>query len=319
MSKQLISVIVPCFNEEQALPYFFEELNKTVAEMPDFDFESIYVDDGSDDNTLSVLREHADADKTARYISFSRNFGKESAMLAGMRAARGDYAVIMDADLQDPPSLLPEMMRLLREKGVDSVATRRGNRKGEPLLRSIFARTFYGIINRISKVKFVSGARDFRLMTRRMLDSVLSLCEYNRFSKGIFEWVGYNTEWLSYANIKRVAGKTKWSFRSLFGYSMECIVAFSTAPLSISSFMGFLFFILSIIGSLYIIIRKIVDSSSAVSGWASLAVIVLFVSGIQLLCVGILGQYLAKTYLETKRRPDYIIAETENDKKENKQ
>ena len=319
MSKQLISVIVPCFNEEQALPYFFEELNKTVAEMPDFDFESIYVDDGSDDNTLSVLREHADADKTARYISFSRNFGKESAMLAGMRAARGDYAVIMDADLQDPPSLLPEMMRLLREKGVDSVATRRGNRKGEPLLRSIFARTFYGIINRISKVKFVSGARDFRLMTRRMLDSVLSLCEYNRFSKGIFEWVGYNTEWLSYANIKRVAGKTKWSFRSLFGYSMECIVAFSTAPLSISSFMGFLFFILSIIGSLYIIIRKIIDSSSAVSGWASLAVIVLFVSGIQLLCVGILGQYLAKTYLETKRRPDYIIAETENDKKENKQ
>lgn len=319
MSKQLISVIVPCFNEEQALPYFFEELNKTVAEMPDFDFESIYVDDGSDDNTLSVLREHADADKTARYISFSRNFGKESAMLAGMRAARGDYAVIMDADLQDPPSLLPEMMRLLREKGVDSVATRRGNRKGEPLLRSIFARAFYGIINRISKVKFVSGARDFRLMTRRMLDSVLSLCEYNRFSKGIFEWVGYNTEWLSYANIKRVAGKTKWSFRSLFGYSMECIVAFSTAPLSISSFMGFLFFILSIIGSLYIIIRKIIDSSSAVSGWASLAVIVLFVSGIQLLCVGILGQYLAKTYLETKRRPDYIIAETENDKKENKQ
>ena len=312
MSKQLISVIVPCFNEAEALPYFFEELNKTVSAMPEFDFESIYVDDGSKDATLEILRSRAIEDKTARYISFSRNFGKESAMLAGMRAAKGDFAVIMDADLQDPPSLLPEMMRLLSEKGCDSVATRRGNRKGEPLLRSIFARCFYGIINRISKVKFVSGARDYRIMTRRMLDSVLSLCEYNRFSNGIFEWVGYKTEWISYANVKRVAGKTKWSFSKLFGYSMECIVAFSTAPLAISSFMGFLFFVFSIIGALYIIIRKIVDASSAVSGWASLTVIILFISGIQLLCVGILGQYLAKTYLETKRRPDYIIAETEN-------
>lgn len=312
MSKQLISVIVPCFNEAEALPYFFEELNKTVSAMPEFDFESIYVDDGSKDATLEILRSHANENKSARYISFSRNFGKESAMLAGMRAAKGDFAVIMDADLQDPPSLLPEMMKLLSENGCDSVATRRGNRKGEPLLRSIFARCFYGIINRISKVKFVSGARDYRLMTRRMLDSVLSLCEYNRFSKGIFEWVGYKTEWISYANVKRVAGKTKWSFSKLFGYSMECIVAFSTAPLAISSFMGFLFFIFSIIGALYIIIRKIADASSAVSGWASLTVIILFISGIQLLCVGILGQYLAKTYLETKRRPDYIIAETEN-------
>ncbi|MBO4500895.1 MAG: glycosyltransferase family 2 protein [Clostridia bacterium] len=317
MSKQLISVIVPCFNEAEALPYFFEELNKTVSAMDSFDFEEIYVDDGSSDQTLPVLREHAAGSANARYISFSRNFGKESAMLAGMRAAKGDFAVIMDADLQDPPSLLPDMMKLLEEKGCDSVATRRGNRKGEPIMRSIFARCFYGIINRISKVKFVSGARDYRLMTRRMLDSVLSLCEYNRFSKGIFEWVGYKTEWISYANIKRVAGKTKWSFSKLFGYSMECIVAFSTAPLAISSFIGFLLFVISIIGALYIIIRKIVDASSAVSGWASLTVIILFISGIQLLCVGILGQYLAKTYLETKRRPDYIIAETEKKTEDN--
>ncbi|MBO4453263.1 MAG: glycosyltransferase family 2 protein [Clostridia bacterium] len=318
MKKELISIIVPCYNEALALPYFFPEMKKVVDQMTDYDFEIICVDDGSKDETLDVLREAAATDKCVRYLSFSRNFGKESAMLAGLRAAKGDYAAIMDADLQDPPSLLPEMMALLKEKNCDSVATKRGNRKGEPPIRSLFAHIFYGIVNRISKVKLVPAARDYRLMTRRMLDSVLSLSEYNRFSKGIFEWVGYKTEWICYENVKRVAGKTKWSFWKLFKYSLECIVAFSTAPLSISSFSGFLMFILSIIGALVIIIRKIVDANSAIDGWASLACIILFVGGIQLLCIGILGQYLSKTYMETKHRPDYIIAETENDLEEKK-
>ncbi len=316
--KQKISVIVPCFNESEALPFFFEEIKKVREQMIDYDFEEIYVDDGSKDSTLQVLREYASSCSIARYVSFSRNFGKEAAMLAGMRTATGDFAVIMDADLQDPPSLLPQMMEIMKNNGCDSVATRRGNRKGEPVVRSFFARCFYGIVNKISKVKFVSGARDYRLMSRRMVDAVLSLCEYNRFSKGIFEWVGFKTEWISYENIKRVAGKTKWSFFSLFRYSLDCIIAFSTAPLSISSYCGFFFFFLSIVGALGIIIRKIVDSSSSVTGWASTVCIILFVSGIQLLCIGVLGQYLSKTYMETKRRPDYIVAETEKDTEDKK-
>ncbi len=313
MSKQLISVLVPCYNEESALPFFFEEIDKVIGIMTDYDFEVIYTDDGSRDKTLEVLRERSKVDSHTRYLSFSRNFGKEAAMLAGLRNAKGDYVCIMDADLQDPPSLLPEMMSLLKEKKVDSVATRRGNRKGEPPIRSFFANCFYGIINRISKVKFVPGARDYRLMSRRMVDAILSMSEYNRFSKGIFEWVGFKTEWISYSNIERVAGNTKWSFWGLFKYSLECIIAFSTTPLSIASVSGFAMAALSVIGALAIIIRKIIDASSSVSGWASLVCIILFVSGLQLLCMGILGQYLAKTYLETKQRPDYIIAETEKD------
>lgn len=313
MDRKLISVVVPCYNEAAALPYFFEELDKVVASMPDYDFEAIYVDDGSSDDTLKIVRERAAIDSKTRYVSFSRNFGKESAMLAGLRSTKGDYAVMMDADLQDPPSLLPQMMSLLIEKGVDSVATRRGNRKGEPPIRSFFANCFYAIVNRISKVKLVPGARDYRLMTRRMVDAVISLSEYNRFTKGIFEWVGFKTEWISYTNIERVAGKTKWSFWSLFRYSLDCIVAFSTAPLAISSFSGILMFLGSIVGTLVIIIRKLIDSSSSTDGWASLVCIILFVAGLQLLCIGILGQYLSKTYMETKRRPDYIVAETEDD------
>ena len=315
MAKKLISVIVPCYNEASALPYFFEEIDKVIASMPEYAFEAIYVDDGSADSTLEVVRERASKDPQTRYVSFSRNFGKESAMLAGLKSAKGDYAVIMDADLQDPPSLLPEMMKLLNEKKCDSVATRRGNRKGEPPIRSLFARCFYGIINKISNVKFVSGARDYRLMSRRMVDAVLSMCEYNRFSKGIFAWVGFKTEWISYPNIKRVAGKTKWSFWGLFKYSIDCIVAFSTVPLSVSSYAGIGLFLLSILGSLAIIIRKIVVPESSVTGWASLICVILFVGRLQLLCIGILGQYLSKTYMETKRRPDFIVAETENDLK----
>jgi glycosyltransferase involved in cell wall biosynthesis len=313
MDKKLISVVVPCYNEAAALPYFFEELDKVVASMPEYDFEAIYVDDGSSDDTLKIVRERAAIDAKTRFVSFSRNFGKEAAMLAGLRSTKGDYAVMMDADLQDPPSLLPQMMSLLIEKNVDSVATRRGNRKGEPPIRSFFANCFYAIVNRISKVKLVPGARDYRLMTRRMVDSVISLSEYNRFTKGIFEWVGFKTEWISYTNVERVAGKTKWSFWGLFRYSLDCIVAFSTAPLAISSFSGILMFIASIIGTLVIIIRKLIDASSSADGWASLVCIILFVAGIQLLCIGILGQYLSKTYMETKRRPDYIVAETEED------
>lgn len=313
MLKKLISVIVPCYNEAEALPYFFEELDKVVSSMPEYDFEAIYIDDGSKDSTLSVVRERAKIDNKTKYISFSRNFGKEAGMLAGLKASTGDFVCIMDADLQDPPSLLPQMMDIIVEKGCDSVATRRGNRKGEPPVRSFFAKCFYKIMNKISKVEFVSGARDYRLMSRRMVDAVISLSEYNRFSKGIFSWVGFKTEWISFSNVERVAGNTKWSFWSLFKYSVDCIIAFSTVPLAISSCAGFIMSLLSVLGALAIIIRKIVDSSSSVSGWASLVCIILFVSGIQLLCMGILGQYLSKTYMETKHRPDYIIAETEKD------
>ncbi len=315
MDRKLISVIVPCYNEQEALPFFFEEIDKVIAEMSDCDFEVIYVDDGSKDNTLSILRQRASVDKHTRYVSFSRNFGKEAGMLAGLRESTGDYVCIMDADLQDPPSLLPQMMSIIAEKGCDSVATRRGNRDGEPPVRSFFAKMFYKLMNKISKVEFVSGARDYRLMSRRMVDAVLSMSEYNRFSKGIFSWVGYKTEWLTFDNVERVAGNTKWSFWGLFKYSIECIVAFSTAPLAVSSFCGFVMFLTSIVGALAIIIRKLIDSSSSVSGWASNVCIILLVGGLQLLCLGILGQYLSKTYLETKHRPDYIVAETEKDKK----
>jgi glycosyltransferase involved in cell wall biosynthesis len=294
MSKKLISVVVPCYNEAEALPFFFEELDKVVEKMPDYDFEAIYVDDGSKDATLEILRKQALIDKKTRFVSFSRNFGKEAGMLAGLRATKGDYAVIMDADLQDPPSLLPEMMALLEEKKCDSVATRRGNRKGEPPIRSFFANCFYGIINKISKVKMVPAARDYRLMTRRMVDSVLSLTEYNRFSKGIFSWVGYKTEWITYSNIERVAGTTKWSFWGLFKYSLECIIAFSTAPLALSSFCGVAMCGLSFIGALVIILRKIFDFSSSVNGWASLICVILFAAGIQLFCIGIWGRGVAK-------------------------
>jgi len=315
MNKKLISVIVPCYNEAEALPYFFEELDKVIVQMQDYDFEAIYVNDGSKDATLDILRARASVDSRTRYVSFSRNFGKEAGMLAGLRSAKGDYAAIMDADLQDPPSLLPEMMKILQEKKCDSVATRRGDRKGEPPIRSFFANCFYKLVNKISDVKLTPAARDYRLMSRRMVDAVLSLSEYNRFTKGFFEWVGFKTEWITYENIERVAGKTKWSFWGLFRYSLDCIVAFSTAPLAISSLSGIVMFMLSIFGALAIIIRKIVDSGSSVSGWASMICVLLFVGGLQLLCIGVLGQYLSKTYMETKRRPNYIVSETEEDNK----
>ena len=309
--RELISIIVPCYNEQAAIPFFYKEIDRISQVMKEeTDFELLFVDDGSKDGTMAVLRELAANDKRVRYVSFSRNFGKEAAMYAGLENARGDLVAILDADLQDPPCLLPEMYASIKNDGYDSVATRRSTRKGEPKLRSFFARVFYKLMNRISKTELVEGARDFRLMTRQMVDSVLSVCEYNRFTKGIFTWVGYKTRWIEYENVERIAGETKWSFWKLFKYSLECIMAFSTVPLALSSFFGILFSLIAVIGIVFVIVRQAVWGGSAY-GWASTVCIILFVAGIQLFCIGILGQYLAKTYLETKKRPIYIAKETE--------
>jgi len=311
MKKEKISVIVPCYNEEEALPYFYDEIKKIEKEMKDLDFEYIFVDDGSKDKSLQILRDFSKKDKKVRYLSLSRNFGKEASMYAGLKYSKGDYVTIMDADLQDPPSLLPEMYRYIKEDGYDQVATRRANRKGEPIIRSFFAKMFYKIINKMSKVEMVDGARDFRLMKREVVDSILSLSEYNRYSKGLFSFVGFNTKWLEYNNIERVAGKTKWSFWKLFKYAIEGITAFSTVPLAFASFLGVLMCLLALIFIVVIIVKTIIYGDP-VGGWPSLSCIVLFTSGIQLLCIGIIGQYLSKTYLESKNRPIYIIKEHDN-------
>lgn len=306
-----ISVMVPCYNEEESLPLFRAEICRVMEQMPQYAFEVIFVDDGSRDGTLSLLRSISAEDARFRYVSFTRNFGKEAAMYAALQASRGDYVVYMDADLQDPPSLLPQMMALLEANpDLDSVGTRRSSRKGEPPIRSLFANLFYRMINHISDVRLVPAARDYRLMTRRMADSILSLCEYNRFSKGIFEWVGYRTEWISYENVERSAGKSKFSFWKLFKYSLECIIAFSTAPLALASVMGFVFCAASFVGILVIIIRALLGVSSAF-GWASMMCVILFVGGMLEFSIGILGGYLSKTYLEAKRRPIYLAKETE--------
>lgn len=313
--KKMLSVIVPCYNEEAALPYFLPEIQKTADKLfADYglEMEFIFVNDGSRDGTLELLRAYAKADGRVRYLSFSRNFGKEAAMFAGFRNARGNYAAVMDADLQDPPSLLPEMYESLRTGEYDSVATRRVDRKGEPPIRSFFARCFYKLINRISDADIVDGARDYRLMNRKMLDAIVSMGEYNRFSKGIFGWVGFRTKWLPYENHERVAGETKWSFWKLFLYSLQGIVAFSTAPLAAASVIGLLLCFVAFLMVL-VIIAKTLLFSDPVGGWPSLACMVMFMGGINLFCTGILGQYLAKTYLETKHRPIYIVGETEAD------
>ena len=309
-----ISIIVPCYNEEEAMPLFYDEIIKTASTFDKVDFEFIFVNDGSRDRTLEVARDLAKKDKRVRYISFSRNFGKEAAMLAGLEYSVGDYVAIMDADLQDPPSMLHEMYDGIKNEGYDCVATRRVSRKGEPPIRSFFAKCYYKLINKISDTEIVDGARDYRLMSRQMVDSILSLKEYNRFSKGIFSWVGYNTKWLEYKNVERVAGTTKWSFWKLFLYSLESIVAFSTVPLAISSIIGILFFLISMIMIVFIVVRTL-TFGDPVAGWPSLVCILFFVSGVQLFCVGIIGQYLSKLYLEVKGRPVYIVKETEKDKK----
>ncbi|MCI6189757.1 MAG: glycosyltransferase family 2 protein [Clostridium sp.] len=311
MNKQKITLIVPCYNEESALPIFYKEVCKVAKEMNNEDFEFIFIDDGSSDGTLKYLKKIAENDTRVVYISFSRNFGKEAAMYAGLSHSKGDWVAILDADMQDPPSLLPKMYEYVSSGEYDSVATRRISRKGEPKIRSFFAKLFYKIINKISDADIVDGARDFRLMSRKMVDSIISMSEYNRFSKGIFGWIGFKTKWLPYENIERVAGETKWSFWKLFKYSLEGIIDFSTMPLVISSVIGILFCILSMFVIIFLIIRKLVYGDP-VQGWASLACIIIFVSGIQLFCIGIMGQYLAKTYLESKKRPIYIIRETNN-------
>jgi glycosyltransferase involved in cell wall biosynthesis len=309
-----ISIVVPCYNEEEALPLYYEAMLPVLetlrAQGADVDF--VFVDDGSKDGTLRVLRDLHEKDGRCGYVSFSRNFGKEAAMYAGLQHAKGDYVAVMDADLQDPPEMLPEMLQILEDSPaddpVDCVGTRRTDRKGEPPIRSFFARCFYRLINRISKTEIVDGARDYRLMTRRMVDAILSLSEYNRFSKGIFSWVGFKTQWLEYVNRERVAGETKWSFRKLFLYSIDGITAFSTAPLAIASFSGMAICAVSFIALLFVFIRALVFGDP-VAGWPSMICIILFLGGVQLLGIGILGQYLAKTYLEVKNRPQYVLQE----------
>jgi len=309
-----ISIIVPCYNEEESMPLFYEEICKTASTFDKVDFEFIFVNDGSRDRTLEIARDLAKKDKRVRYVSFSRNFGKEAAMLAGLEYSVGDYVAIMDADLQDPPSMLHDMYDGIKNEGYDCVATRRVTRKGEPPIRSFFAKCYYKLINKISDTEIVDGARDYRLMSRQMVDSILSLKEYNRFSKGIFSWVGYNTKWLEYKNVERVAGTTKWNFWKLFLYSLESIVAFSTVPLAISSIVGIMFFLISMIMIVFIIVRTI-TFGDPVAGWPSLVCIIFFVSGVQLFGIGVIGQYLSKLYLEVKGRPVYIVKETEKDKK----
>lgn len=304
-----ITLIIPCYNEQEVLGILYEELKKVTSQMNQHSFELLFVDDGSKDDTLKILREMAEQDERVVYYSFSRNFGKEAAMYAGFCHASGDYVAVMDADMQDPPSLLPEMMSYLESGEYDSVATRRVSRQGEPKIRSFFARRFYKLINKISDADIVDGARDFRLMKREMVDAIVEIGEQNRFSKGIFGWIGFKTKWLPFENVERAAGETKWNFWKLFKYSLDGIFNFSQAPLQIASLIGLFFTFISFIAIIFIMVRKFIWGDP-VEGWPSLACIITFIGGVQLFCMGIIGQYLAKTYVEVKKRPHYIVAET---------
>lgn len=309
MSK-LCSCIVPCFNEEEVIPLYYEEMQKVrKQEEGKIDFEIIFIDDGSKDKTLEVIKKLSEQDECIHYVSFSRNFGKEAAMYAGFEHANGEYVVTMDVDLQDPPHLIPEMIRSIEEEGYDSVATRRVTRKGEPPIRSFFARRFYGLINKISDADIVDGARDFRMMKRDMVNAILSMPEYNRFTKGIFGWVGFKTKWIEFENVERAAGETKWSFWKLFRYALEGIIAFSTVPLTIVSLIGVIICIIAFLFLLFVVIRTAIFGDP-VAGWPSLICVISFLSGIQLLGIGVVGMYLSKTYLETKKRPIYIKKES---------
>lgn len=305
----LLSVIVPCYNEEENVEPFYAELLKNTGYLveKDMELEIVYVDDGSSDKTVSEVKRLRETDERVHLVSFSRNFGKEAAMFAGLENCGGDYVVMMDADLQDPPSLLPEMFSYI-EQGYDSVATRRVTRKGEPPIRSFFARMFYRLMKKISKTEIVDGARDYRLMTRQMVDAILSMREYNRFTKGIFGWVGFRTKWMEYENVERARGETKWNFWKLFIYSLDGIAAFSTVPLMFASVVGVLFCVVAFLMIVFIIVRKLIFGDP-VSGWPSLVCIILMTSGVQFFCTGILGQYLAKTYMEVKNRPIYLVRE----------
>ncbi len=310
-----LSLVIPCYNEEQTIPLFFTAVEKIRTALPNTSIEYIFVNDGSKDHTLTVLREMAKQyPDSVKYLSFSRNFGKEAALYAGLEYSTGDYVAVMDVDLQDPPDLLPQMLQLIRHEEYDCVGTRRVSRKGEPLLRSFLAKEFYRIMKRISAVEFVDGARDYRLMTRQMVEAVLSMTEVNRFSKGMFSWVGFDTKYLEYENKERVAGKSSWSIWSLFKYSLDAIVDFSDIPLAIASFVGLTSFIMAIFFMIAIVIRTVLfDDPTA--GWPSLVTIVLAIGGLQLFCLGIVGKYLGKTYLETKKRPIYILKETDKKNK----
>ena len=305
----MLSIIIPCFNEEEAIPLFFtemENMKKTITH----DLEYIFINDGSKDLTLQVLRDLAIKHNFVRYISFSRNFGKEAALYAGLQAATGDLITVMDVDLQDPPELLLKMIEMIETSDVDCVGTRRADRKGEPPIRSFFAKKFYQLINKISDTEMVDGARDYRLMTRQMVDAILELTEHNRFSKGLFSWVGFKTEYISFANRERSAGETSWSFWKLFNYSIDGIVNFSDAPLNIASFVGAFSCFAAVIAMIFIIIRALIFGDPT-SGWPSMVTIILFIGGVQLLCIGIIGKYIGKIFMETKKRPVYIVKETE--------
>ncbi len=311
MKKKLLSLIVPCYNEEQSLSSFIRETLIVLQTIENLEGEIIFIDDGSSDGTLRLIRELREKHPCVRYISFSRNFGKESAILAGMQAARGDYAAVMDADLQDPPALLPEMLRAIREEGYDCVGTRRTTRKGEPPVRSFLAHCFYRLINRLSDTKLMDGARDYKLLSRKALDALLSMPEKNRFTKGLYEWIGFRTKWLTYENIERTAGESKWSLWRLFKYSLVGIISFTSFPLHLSALLGILFMGISLLLILSLSIRQIIYHSS-VDGWTSLVCIILLLSGIQLFSLGIIGQYLSRMFTEIKRRPSYIISEQSN-------
>lgn len=303
----LVSIVVPCYNEEEMIGIFYQELSSVVKRIPEYSFEIIFVDDGSGDSTLEKIQALAEGNHRVRYISFSRNFGKESAIYAGLSYAQGNLIAVMDADLQDPPSLLPEMIGYV-EEGYDTVATRRLTRTGEPVIRSFFARQFYKLVKRLSNVDMVDGARDYRLMTRQVVDAILSMQEYHRFSKGIFGWVGFKTKWIPYENIERIAGETSWSFWKLFAYAIEGIVAFTVKPLRVASFTGILFSLFAFVYLAYTVVKTIVLGID-VPGYASTIAVVLFMGGIQLLSIGVLGEYLARTYMEVKQRPAYIVQE----------
>ena len=307
-----LSIVVPCFNEEDSIPYFYEEIKKVTKDM-NVDLELIFVDDGSKDKTLEVIKDKAN-DKDVKYISFSRNFGKEAAMYAGLEASTGDYTTAMDVDLQDPPSLLPEMIRLIEKEGYDCVATKSTSRNGYSFLRKTFTKWFYDIIGKLSKTEMVPGARDYILMTRKMVNAIVEMKEYNRYSKGLFSFVGFKTKWIEFENQERVAGTTKWNFWKLFSYALDGIVGFSTAPLTMAAIMGVLFCLIAFIIIIVIIVKTLIFGDPT-SGWPSLACIIFMVSGIQLLCLGVIGQYLAKVYLEVKNRPIYIVRESNVNKK----
>lgn len=305
----LLSIVVPCFNEEESVEIFFKEIQKVLA---DQNYEIIYINDGSSDNTLKEIKKLANENSNIKYISFSRNFGKESAIYAGLKNASGDLVCLIDVDLQHPPSLIPEMIETIFNEDYDVVAARRVSRKGEPAIKSFFSHSFYKIFNRISEIELVEGATDYRVMTRQVVDSILELSEYNRFSKGLFHWVGFNTKWIPYENIERIAGETTWSFWGLVQYSIEGIVAFTTIPLSISTFIGTIISIIAFIYMIFIVIRYLIYSDP-VQGYPTIMCVMLFLGGIQLLSIGVLGKYLEKTYVETKNRPIFIVKESNID------